>query len=93
MTTYTALFPLGRTVQTPYAKDELTRLNYSPLNLLRKHMSGDWTEMDKDDQQSNREAVIEGSRIFSAYTVQDVKFWVITEADRSSTTILLPSEY
>ena len=93
MTTYAALFPLGRTVQTPYAKDELSRLNYSPLNLLRKHMSGDWTEMDKDDQQSNREAVIEGSRIFSAYTVQDVKFWVITEADRSSTTILLPSEY
>ena len=56
-------------------------------------MSGDWTEMDKDDQQSNREAVIEGSRIFSAYTIQGTKFWVITEADRSSTTILLPSEY
>jgi hypothetical protein len=93
MTTYTALFPLGRTVQTPYAKEELTRLNYSPLDLLRRHMSGDWSEMDTDDQQSNREAISEGSRVFSAYTIQGTKFWVITEADRSSTTILLPSEY
>ena len=56
-------------------------------------MSGDWSEMDVDDQESNRDAITEGSRIFSAYTVQDVKFWVITEADKSSTTILLPSEY
>jgi hypothetical protein len=93
MTTYTALFTLGRTVQTPYARDELHRLNYSPLNLLRKHMSGDWSEMATEDQQSNREAITEGSRIFSAYTIQGVKFWVITESDRSSTTILLPSEY
>ncbi len=93
MTTYTPLFALGRTVQTPFAKDELTRLNYSPLDLLRRHMSGDWSEMDVEDQQSNREAISEGSRIFSAYIIQGTKFWVITEADRSSTTILLPSEY
>ncbi len=93
MTTYTALFSLGRTVQTPYARDELHRLNYSPLDLLRRHMSGDWSEMATEDQQSNREAITEGSRIFSAYIIQGVKFWVITEADRTSTTILLPSEY
>ncbi len=93
MTTYKALFPLGRTVQTPFARDELHRLNYSPLNLLRRHMSGDWSEMATEDQQSNRDAIGEGSRIFSAYTIQDTKFWVITEADRSATTILLPSEY
>jgi hypothetical protein len=93
MKTYKALFELGRTVQTPAAKDELGRLNYSPLDLLRKHMSGDWAEMDEEDQQSNRDAITAGSRIFSAYTIQDTKFWVITEADRSSTTILLPSEY
>jgi hypothetical protein len=93
MTTYTALFSLGRTVQTPYARDELHKLNYSPLDLLRRHMSGDWSEMDVEDQQSNREAITEGSRIFSAYIIQGTKFWVITEADRSSTTILLPSEY
>ena len=93
MTIYIPLFDLGKCVQTPYAKDELERLNYSPLDLLRKHMSGDWSEMELRDQQSNREAITEGSRIFSAYTIQDTKFWVITEADRSVTTILLPSEY
>lgn len=93
MTTYTALFSLGRTLATPAAREELSELNYSPLDLLRKHMSGDWAEMAEEDQQSNREAVTEGSRIFSAYTIQGTKFWVITEADRSSTTILLPSEY
>ena len=93
MTTYTALFTLGRTLATPAARDELSQLNYSPLDLLRKHMSGDWSEMAIEDQQSNREAITEGSRIFSAYTIQSTKFWVITEADRSSTTILLPSEY
>ncbi len=93
MTTYTALFSLGRTLATPAAREELSELNYSPLDLLRRHMSGDWSEMDEEDQQSNHEAITEGSRIFSAYTIQGVKFWVITEADRSSTTILLPSEY
>lgn len=93
MTTYTALFTLGKTLATPAARDELSELNYSPLDLLRRHMSGDWAEMDEEDQKSNREAVTEGSRIFSAYIIQGAKFWVITEADRSSTTILLPSEY
>jgi hypothetical protein len=93
MTIYTALFPLGKIVQTSLAKDELDKLNYSPLNLLRKHMSGDWSEMHEDDQQSNHNAIQEGSRIFSAYIIDGTKFWVITEADRSSTTILLPSEY
>jgi hypothetical protein len=93
MTTYTALFSLGRTLATPAARDELSELNYSPLDLLRRHMSGDWSEMDADDQKSNREAITKDSRVFSAYTIQSTKFWVITEADRSSTTILLPSEY
>jgi hypothetical protein len=93
MKTYTALFSLGRTVQTPSAREELSELNYSPLDLLRRHMSGDWSEMATEDQQSNRDAITKGSRIFSAYIIQGTKFWVITEADRSSTTILLPSEY
>lgn len=90
---YTPLFPLGKTVATPAARDELSDLNYSPLDLLRRHMSGDWSEMDVEDQQSNQDAILNGSRVFSAYTIQSTKFWVITEADRSSTTILLPSEY
>jgi len=49
--------------------------------------------MDEEDQESNREAVNQEERIFSAYIFDEVKFWVITEADRSSTTILLPEEY
>jgi hypothetical protein len=93
MTTYAPLFPLGKTLSTPAARDELNELNYSPLDLLRRHMSGDWTEMAVEDKQSNHEAVTNGSRVFSAYIIQGIKFWVITEADRSSTTILLPSEY
>ncbi|MEI7795657.1 MAG: hypothetical protein WCI06_03385 [Methylococcaceae bacterium] len=93
MTTYTALFPLGRTLSTPAAREELNELNYSPLDLLRRHMSGDWGDLDIDDLDANDAALINGSRIFSAYIIEGVKFWVITEADRSSTTILLPSEY
>ena len=93
MTIYTALFSLGRTVQTPYARDELHRLNYSPLDLLRRHMSGDWGDLDSDDLDANEDALHTDARIFSVYIIQGVKFWVITEAGRSSTTILLPSEY
>ena len=90
---YTPLFTLGRIVATPVARETLGELNYSSLDLLRRHISGDWTEMDTEDQQANREAIVEGDRVFSAYTIQGIKFWVITEADRSATTILLPSEY
>ena len=90
---YIPLFTLGRIVATPAARDILGKLHYSPLDLLRRHISGDWAEMASEDQQSNREALVEGDRIFSAYTLQGIKFWVITEADRSATTILLPSEY
>ena len=93
MTIYIPLFNLGKCVSTPFAKDELNRLNYSPLDLLRRHMSGDWGDLDSDDLDANEEALHTDARIFSAYIIQDTKFWVITEADRSSTTILLPSEY
>jgi hypothetical protein len=90
---YLPLFVLGRTVATPAARERLNELNYSPLDLLRRHMSGDWAEMDSDDQQANRDAITHGNRVFSAYIVEKTKFWVITEANRSMTTILLPSEY
>ena len=90
---YYPLFTLGRIVATPAAREALGELNYSSLDLLRRHMIGDWAEMDTEDQQANREAIVEGDRVFSAYIIQGIKFWVITEADRSVTTILLPSEY
>ena len=93
MTIYKPLFSLGKTLATPAARDELSELNYSPLDLLRRHMSGDWGDLDTDDLDANEDALSTGSRLFSAYIIQGTKFWVITEADRSSTTILLPSEY
>ena len=56
--------------------------------------TGDWSEMVEEDQAANRQAIAEGSRVFSAYHLgTGVKLWVITEADRSATTLLLPDEY
>ncbi len=87
------LFEMGRTVATPGALSTMQNLNINPSTLLSRHIYGDWQEMDVEDQESNRDSLTNGSRIFSAYSFDDVKFWVITEADRSSTTILLPEEY
>jgi len=87
------LFELGRTLATPDALAALTKINLNPITLLNRHIKGDWQEMDVEDQESNPDSLTNGSRIFSAYSFDDVKFWVITEADRSSTTILLPEEY
>ena len=99
MTTQTAnqeklLFPLGKTLATPGALVVMQGLGISPIALLSRHRRGDWGDLDEEDKQRNDEALQDGSRIFSAYQVAEtVKFWVITEADRSATTILLPEEY
>lgn len=64
------------------------------LAALARHLNGDWGDVGPSDWQANDRAVIEDSRIFSVYrTEAGVKFWVITEADRSSTTVLLPEDY
>ena len=66
---------------------------------INRHINKDCGEMEKEDIESNKEAIINGSRIFSSYLIgknlkiKNDKFWIITEADRSSTTVLLPSEY
>lgn len=61
---------------------------------LRRHLRGDWGEVSAADKVSNDEALESGLRIISAYTSQNrVKFWIITERNRSATTLLLPSEY
>lgn len=100
MTTQTAnqvkppLFPLGQTVATPGALDAMAQTQTNPAVLLHRHLCGDWGDLDGEDKQRNDEALSDGSRIFSAYQVAEtVKLWVITEADRSATTILLPEEY
>lgn len=88
------LFSLGRTVATRGALDALTEAGQSPLGFLRRHVTGDWGEVCADDAAENDLSLREGFRILSAYrTTAGVRLWVITEADRSVTTILLPEEY
>jgi hypothetical protein len=84
-------FPLGRIVATPGAMDAFTPEQL--LGMLRRHATGDWGEVDQHDWKANDTALKEGTRLLSAYTLNDTKVWIITEADRSSTTFLLPSEY
>jgi len=61
--------------------------------LLARHMMGDWGDMSKDDKDTNDQALVSGDRLFSSYITSKGKVWIITEADRSVTTALLPSEY
>ena len=87
-------FPLGQTVATRGALEALLKSSESPLIFLGKHAAGDWGDLDPEDLQANEDALRDGSRLFSAYhTSLGTKLWVITEADRSATTILLPEEY
>ncbi len=88
------LFSLGETVMTIGAKEALTESNQLPNEFLTKHQTGDWGTVGKADWRENDLSVKEGFRILSAYkTVKGEKIWIITEADRSVTTVLLPSEY
>jgi hypothetical protein len=89
------LFPLGEIVSTPGAVQALTRERSDFLEFLRRHVSGDWGDLCDDERRENELSVKEGFRTLSAYrlTRTGVKLWVITEADRSVTTFLLPDEY
>jgi hypothetical protein len=86
-------FELGQIVYTPGARDLLFLNGISPLSLLKRHVDGDWGELSEEDKQENELSVKEGFRILSSYPVGTEKVWIITEADRSATTLLLPSEY
>lgn len=91
---YQPLFPLGQIVATPAALATLAEAAQAPAEFLALHARGDWGEVCSDDKALNDEAVKDGSRILSAYrTKLGATIWVITEADRSSTCILLPDEY
>ncbi len=87
----TRKFPLGPCHITPGA---LAELSHDDVQLaLARHVGGDWGDVCDDDKQANDNALC-GGRLFSVYhTTAGVKFWIITEADRSSTTVLLPEEY
>lgn len=85
---------LGQIVATPGALKALERTHQSPQEFLSRHVTGDWGEMDEQDWQENEFSVTHGFRILSSYrTAADEKLWVITESDRSATTLLLPDEY
>jgi hypothetical protein len=93
-TTYTPRFELGAIRLTFGAKDVIEQALQEPDEFLRRHHAGDWGDMTATDKQANDSALVEDTRIFSAYhTILGVKLWVITEADRSATTVLLPEEY
>lgn len=88
------LFKLGQLLITPGALETLQASGQSPWVFLARHMIGDYGELCDEDKRLNDEAVQDGSRILSSYTASTgAKLWVITEADRSATTILLPVEY
>lgn len=87
-----AKFPLGQLLATPAVLSEVNRSDI--LEALGRHMVGDWGDLDPEDIQLNEWSLENGERLLSAYRNPDgVKFWIITERDRSSTTILLPSDY
>jgi hypothetical protein len=87
-------FVLGQVVATPGALEAFAAAGQEPLELLTRHASGDWGELAEEDRAENEFSVANNLRILSAYTLANgVKVWVITEADRSATTFLLPDEY
>ena len=87
-------FALGQTFITPGAEEALQIAGQTATEFLRRHMSGDWGELSDEDVRENEFSLKEGLRLLSAYqTGKGQKLWIITEADRSATTILLPSEY
>ncbi|HEY8095565.1 MAG TPA: type I restriction endonuclease subunit M [Methylobacter sp.] len=96
-------FELGQLCYTPGAQEVMQRYQVSPFQLIARHVTGDWGDACPKDAQTNEEALQQGSRIFSVYvlpppmseskTLAAAKVWIITEADRSVTTILLPEEY
>jgi hypothetical protein len=87
-----ALFRIGRIVVTPNALESLSQSDI--LTGLRCHQAGDWGDVSDHDRQANDRAIEKGARVVSVYqSANRVKFWIITEADRRTTTVLLPQDY
>ena len=87
-----AVFRLGRIVATPNALQSITPDDI--LTGIQRHQAGDWGNLPNDDRAANDRALLQGGRILSAYQATNgTKFWLITEADRSATTLLLPEDY
>lgn len=90
----TTPLPLGQLVVAPGALTACAAAGVSVLALVQRHAAGDWGEMCREDHRANVEALRHGLRVFSVYPLTTgERVWVITEADRTSTCALLPSEY
>ena len=88
------LFELGEVVATPGALDALAAAGVVHTALIARHIEGDWGDLCAEDKEANQAALETGARILSAYTLPTKqRIWIITEADRSVTTLLLPNEY
>jgi hypothetical protein len=88
------LFDLGQLVATPGALAALEKTGQNAMEFLTRHVRGDWGELSRDDKDENQLSLEKGFRLLSSYrTIAGDKLWVITEADRSVTTLLLPEEY
>ena len=88
------LFILGQIYLTPGAETALEDADLSPFDLIARHVHGDWGELPPEDIQANENALVQGLRLLSRYTTsKGAALYVITEYDRSATTILLPQEY
>ncbi len=88
------LFDLGQLVATPGALAALEKSGQSPMDFLQRHVTGDWGELSEDDRKENHFSLEKGFRLLSSYkTNAGDSLWVITEANRCHTTILLPEEY
>ena len=88
------LFSVGQVVATPGALEAFEKSNQTPMAFIQRHVRGDWGNLCEEDAEANNLALNDGSRLLSSYKLNDgTKVWVITEADRSSTCVLLPSEY
>lgn len=86
-------FKLGRILATPAAIEAVDRASISIVDLLIRHLRGDWGDLSESDRQQNELALIAGGRLLSSYPLAEARLWIVTEADRSSTTLLLPDEY
>lgn len=87
-------FPTGRPVITPAAQAALDAAGISGVMLLARHANCDWGELSVEDLAANELALLTGQRLLSSYDLPSgERIWVITEADRSATTILLPDDY
>lgn len=89
----TSLFSLGKILATPALLAHFEKHQINVIEHISRHVTGDFGDLDEEDKAENRLSIEHGFRILSAYTIAGERIWIITEADRSVTTLLFPSEY